>query len=121
MPQIWIDIEDNENCGYFPMQTFEQQGDQESGASIIIPEISGKQVAYEAVGWCSDNGGSPCAVTATLIGDSGAGRSRLIMGGNHGVRLRPAHTGGEWSLSAPDQFGEPYILLSEDSAYELRS
>jgi hypothetical protein len=119
MAQVWIDIEENENCGYHPLQTFESQGVPQVAASVVIEEGVGVAGAYEVVGWCSDRGGSPCDVTVIVIGDSGAGRSRLVMGGDNGVRLRPAGTAAAWSLASPDQRGEPYILLRLEAPFTL--
>lgn len=119
MEQVWIDIEDNDNCGYFPMQTFEAQGEAETADSVIVEEISGLAGPQEVVGWSSESGGGPSTVTVVLIGDSGAGNSRLVMGGDHGIRIRPANSESEWSLAVADQKGEPYILLNVGVAYTL--
>jgi len=119
MPQVWIDIEDNENCGYHPFQTFESQGAPETARSVVIEDIAGAEGPHEVVGWCSDEGGLPCDVTVVLIGDSGAGNSRLVMGGDNGIRIRPAGSGEEWSLNAASQRGEPYMLLRTDVGFTL--
>jgi hypothetical protein len=119
MAQVWIDIEENENCGYHPLQTFEPQGLPQVAPSVVIEEVSGGAGPHEVVGWCSDGGGSPCDVTVVVIGDSGAGRSRLVMGGDNGVRLRPAGSATAWSLAARDQRGEPYILLRLEVPFTL--
>ena len=115
MPQVWIEIEENDNCGYFPLQTFEQQGEAESHASVIVEDISGAPGPHEVVGWTTEGGGRPCPVTVMLIGDSGAGQSRLIHGGDAGVRLRPAGSAGPWAIGASGQAGEPYILVPRDA------
>jgi hypothetical protein len=88
---------------------------------VVIEEGAGEAGAYEVVGWRSDGGGSPCDVTVIEIGDSGAGRSRLVMGGDNGVRIRPAGSATAWSLAAPDQRGEPYILLRLEAPFTLSS
>ena len=54
-------------------------------------------------------------MTVLLIGDSGAGQSRLIRGGDAGVRLRPTSSTEEWSVDSPNQVGEPYIILRWDA------
>jgi hypothetical protein len=119
MAQVWIDVEDNENCGYFPMQTFEMRGSPEIGASVIVDDLPGSKGPQEIVGWCSDGDGSPSEVTVVLVGDSGAGESRLINGGDNGVRIRSAQSREPWSLNAEHQRGEPYILLVSDADYRL--
>lgn len=119
MAQVWIDIEDNENCGYFPTQTFESRGAPETGSMVSVDQLSGSVGPQEIVGWCSDGGGSPCGVTVVLIGDSGAGESRLVKGGDYGVRIRLAGSAQEWSLENEDQRGEPYVLLDSDAEYSI--
>lgn len=109
--QLMIDIEDNENCGYFPIQLFETQSKPKTSSSIIVPEVPGRDGEYEVVGWCDENGGSPCEATAVIVGDSGSGQALMIYGGEFGVRLRPSGATSQWSLEAADQFGEPYLLL----------
>jgi hypothetical protein len=119
MDQVWIDIEDNPNCGYFPMQTFEAQGTPQIAKSVVIDEVSGRDGPQEVVGWSAESGGSPSEVTVVLIGDSGAGMSRLVMGGDNGIRMRPAKSASEWSLDDAEQRGEPYILLGVDVPHTL--
>lgn len=121
MAQIWIEVEDNDNSGYFPIQTFEVRSAPESGKTVEVSELPGSKGPQEITGWCSENDGSPCGVTVVLIGDSGAGESRLIRGGDHGVRIRPAGHAEAWSLDAEAQRGEPYVLLDSDADYRLKS
>ncbi|MDA1279274.1 MAG: hypothetical protein O3B95_04440 [Chloroflexi bacterium] len=112
MGQIMLDIEDNENSGYFPVQVYETQSEPTSAKMITVPDIPGSNRPFEVVGWCSDNGGEPCEVTAVLVGDSGSGQALMIYGGDYGIRLRPASSNTPWSLSSPDQQGEPFMLLN---------
>ena len=119
MAQVWIDIEDNDNCGYYPTQTFEIRAAPETGAFVKVDDLPGGKGPQRVVGWCPEDGGSECEVTVVLIGDSGAGESRLIKGGDHGVRIRPAEITGPWSLDAKTERGEPYVLLSSDAPYVL--
>ena len=116
MPQVWIDIEDNENCGYFPMQTFEARGTERVASRILLWNISGVAGTCEAIGW-SDEG--RCEIRVVPVGDSGAGESILVHGGNHGIRLRPNDAQSEWSLESPAEFGEPYMLLPTGTTIEF--
>ncbi len=119
MAQVWIEIEDNENCGYYPIQTFETRAEPETGAWVEVPDLPGSEGPQRVVGWCSGDGGSPCDVAVVLVGDSGAGESRLIKGGDHGVRIRPVDSDEPWALDATAQRGEPYVLLAADAEYRL--
>ena len=112
MPQVWIEIEENDNCGYFPMLVFESRGEERVAASVVVDQGG----PHEVVGW---EDGAPCEVHIVPIGDSGAGQSTLIYGGNNGVRLRPADSGSPWNLERSDQFGEPYLSLESNAELRL--
>ncbi len=109
MPQVWIDIEDNANCGYFPMLIFELRGNERSASSVVVGSVSGAEGPHEIVGW---NDGAPDEARVARVADSGAGESIIVYGGNHGIRLRPLHSSDDWEIGAQDQFGEPYIMLA---------
>jgi len=109
--QLMIDLEENENSGYFPIQIFETQGKPRSVQMITVPNIPESDLPWDVVGWCSDDGGSVCNVTAVAVGDSGLGQVKMLYGGDNGIRLRPSSSDSLWSLDATDQSGEPYILL----------
>ena len=85
MDQIMIDIEDNENSGYFPIQVFEVQSEPRSAAMIIITDMPGANEPYDVVGWSSTGGGTACEATAVTISDSGSGQATMIHGGDFGA------------------------------------
>ena len=114
MAQVWIEIEENDNCGYFPIQVFEARGAERVADSAIIEHLGRQQV----VGW---EDGAPASVRVVPVGDSGAGESLLICGGNNGVRCRPASLSGPWSVDNEGELGEPYLLLAANTAVELDS
>ncbi len=114
-----IDIEDNENSGYFPIQVFETQSEPKSAAVIRIPNIPESDEPHDVVGWSSDEGGIACDATAVLVGDSGSGQALMIYGGDHGIRLRPSSSKSPWALSSSDQAGEPYLLLQTSVPLEF--
>ena len=87
LDQLMIDIEDNDNSGYFPIQVFETQSELRTAAMITIPTLPGKDGPFDVVGWCSDDGGTLCEVTSVVVGDSGSGQALMIYGGDHGVRF----------------------------------
>ena len=116
MAQVWIDIEDNDNCGYFPIQTFEVRGVERVAPSIVLDDVTDVEGRCEVVGW-SDQG--PCDIRVVRVGDSGAGESILVHGGNHGIRLRSYPVADEWSLHSGDEFGEPYMLLPTGTDVEF--
>ncbi len=113
MAQIWIEIEENPNCGYLPLRTYSSSGEEQSAPSALLSYAANGEVT-EVTGWDPDDGGSPCDVRWLRVGDSGEGESILVYGGDWGVRLRPYPGRTEWSMTAPDQSGEPYLLLAPE-------
>ena len=111
MAQIWIEIEENPNCGYLPLRTYSSIGEEQSARSVLLAYTEGGELT-EVTGWGPDNGGAPCEVHWVRVGDSGEGESVLVYGGDWGVRLRPSPSQAEWCMTAPDQSGEPYLLLA---------
>ena len=113
MAQIWIEIEENPNCGYLPLRTYSSNGEEQSAPSVVFA-FSEVDDPTEVTGWSPEDGGTPCDVHWVRVGDSGEGESVLVHGGDWGVRLRPYSARTEWSIDAPDQSGEPYLLLAPD-------
>jgi hypothetical protein len=111
MSQVWVEVEENPNCPYSPLQTFEGRGTERTADALLVQNVSGRAGPHVVVGWSSKDRGAPCPVRYVLVADSGAGVSLLVSGGDYGLRLRPAESSLEWSLDAADQFGEPYLLL----------
>ncbi|MCH7738512.1 MAG: hypothetical protein IIC93_00020 [Chloroflexi bacterium] len=117
MGQIWVDVEENPNSEYLPMRVFETQGAEIVARAIRVSEVSGGEGPHEIVGWSSEGGGTPANITYAPVTDSGAAVSILVVGGDFGVRMRPAgdaENADEWSLESDDQRGEPYLLLPPD-------
>ncbi|MSQ08473.1 MAG: hypothetical protein EXR57_01890 [Dehalococcoidia bacterium] len=111
MSQVWVEVEESPNCPYSPLQTFEAKGPERNADALFVREVSGHSGPHLAVGWSSEGGGSPCPIRYVLVGDSGAGTSLLVAGGDFGIRLRPAASDAVWSMDAEAQWGEPYMLL----------
>ena len=114
MGQIWVDVEENPNSEYSPMRVFETQGAEIVAPAIRVSAVSGGEGPHEIVGWSSEGGGTPTDVTYAPVTDSGAAVSIIVVGGDFGVRMRPAGAVSEWSLDSEDQRGEPYLLLPPD-------
>lgn len=67
-------------------------------------------------GWCDDVKNPICPAYVQKVEESGMGRAHLIYGGNWGIRLKPVHLKEDWGLHHPEQWGEPFLLLSDPSA-----
>lgn len=116
MPQIYVEVEESPNCEYSPLQTFQALEPPRTAAALVVSEVAGGRGAHSVVGWCSDRGGSPCAVTYARVTDSGSGSSLLVSGGDYGIRLKPAGDRTSWAIGAAGQWGEPYMLLDPNVA-----
>ncbi len=68
----------------------------------------------EVTGWCDDSDQPLCPAFAQKVEDSGAGLAFIIFGGNWGIRLKSEDSIGEWNLYDAAQWGEGYLLISEE-------
>ncbi|MBI2964694.1 MAG: hypothetical protein HYY34_00660 [Chloroflexi bacterium] len=116
MAQIYVEVEENPNCAYSPLQTFQTLEPPKTATALVVPEVSGGRGAHAVVGWGSARGGSACPVTYARVTDSGAGSSLLISGGDFGIRLKPLGDRTPWKIGAAGQWGEPYMLTDAAAA-----
>lgn len=88
-----------------------------SAARVVTHILCERPVGME---WCPvtgvDDGGAICPATACLVEDSGDGSCYLVIGGEWGLRLKPAGAIADWDLAERTQWGVPYFLLSGDGA-----
>jgi hypothetical protein len=110
---VLLQIPENPNCDAMDAQVFQCR----SAARVVtqvLCELSG------AMEWCPvtgvDESGAPCPATACLVEDSGDGACYLVIGGEWGLRLKPAGASDDWNLANAAQWGVPYFLLAGDAA-----
>ena len=115
MDQLWVEVEENPNSEYLPMRVFETQGEVTEADSIEVEGLSPDGGAETIVGWSSDGDGTPTGIQFGDVTDSGAAVSVLVVGGDYGLRIRPATSNGPWSLDNDDERGEPYLLLPPET------
>ena len=114
MAYIFVEVEENPNSWYLPMQAFEIRGDVRTAPAIRVDAVSGGEGPHEIVGWSSDGEGTPCEVIYVEVSDSGAAVSLLIKGGDYGIRMRPQGSSGPWRLGDDAQRGDPYMLVAAE-------
>ncbi len=68
---------------------------------------------YEVTGWSSEDDGTPTPAMYVPVSDSGQATVHLVCGDDWGVRLKPADSDDEWDIDSPDQWGEPYLMLTD--------
>lgn len=115
MATLMFEVEENPNCEGMPQLIFNTLT---SGRRIthIRTSKSGKDMTFHRItGWCSEGGGSPCEAWAVRIIESGSGEGLLIYGGDWGVRFMDPKAEGPWDINSPNQWGETYLILLEDS------
>ena len=114
MPEpIYLEVEENANCEYMPMQVYEAKADPELIERVRLFEPDRPHGIYEVTGWNSAGSGTPSPAMYAPVSDSGQAEVHLVYGGDWGVRLRPLGSDGEWDINDPDQWGEPYLMLTD--------
>ena len=122
MPEsIYLEVEENANCGDMPMQVYEARADPIPIGRVRLFEPDRPEGVYEVTGWSSDGGGTPCAAMYVPVSDSGQAAVHLISGGEWGVRLRPEGSDEDWDIDSPNQWGEPYLMLTDEADILLDS
>lgn len=109
---VYLAIEDNPNCaGREPMRY------RELGPAYPVDRVrifdrrdDGEWCAITAV----DPGPDPWKpALVRRVEDSGVGTAYLLFGGEWGIRLRPIQVEGPWRFDDSDEWGEPYLLLTD--------
>ena len=122
MPEsIYLEVDDNDNCEYMPLMLYEAHADAVPVTRIVLDEPGRPPGVYQVTGWSSEDDGKPCPAMYAPVSDSGQAVVHLVFGGDWGIRMKPADSTANWSLADPDQFGEPYLMLMDESAIILGS
>lgn len=110
---MYIEVEENPNCaGRDPMRY------RELGAPEIITQIRIFDRRDEGE-WCRVTGvrNNPAdpwePARVQRVEDSGVGVAYLVYGGLWGIRLCPVDRAQPWDFADRDQWGEPYLLLTD--------
>ena len=120
MPEsIYLEVEDNANCEYMPLMLYEAHADAVPVTRVVLDEPGRPPGVYQVTGWSSEDDGAPCPAMYTPVSDSGQAIVHLVFGGDWGIRMKPAESDAGWSIDDPEQFGEPYIMLMDESAIIL--
>jgi hypothetical protein len=109
----YIQVEPNDNCPMSASQVFKNLDAPFRVSQVRLYEGQPGGELYAIAGWWSANGGTPSNAYAVRVEDSSAGSAYVVYGGDCGVRLRPITSNAEWSLDAPDQYGETHLVLSD--------
>lgn len=125
---MYIEIEENPNCAGREGMRYRELG---PPSPVVRVRIFDRRDEGE---WClvtAVHGDGPALWGPALVRrveDSGVGVAHLVFGGVWGIRLcpveraRPSRVTDEglpWSLDDPDQWGEPYLLLTDPHDFVL--
>ena len=114
MPEsIFLEVEENDNCEYMPLQVYEAHSDPEPVFEVYLEEPGRPPGTYSVTGWSSDGGGTPCPAMYAPVSDSGQAVVHLVYGGDWGIRFKPSDSDEPWDPGSADQWGEPYIMLTQ--------
>jgi len=109
---MFIEVDENPNCQMLDMMVF-QEVEKARPIQGLRLEREGKRVMADVV--AMNSAGEFTQAYAQKVLDSAAGHSYLIFGGDWGLRFRPQNYNNEaWDLANSHQWGESYLLYSEE-------
>lgn len=108
-----IEVESNENCETSLFARFKEVGPAQAVAQIKCYDRSPEGEWCWVTGWTNDPHNPCCPAYVQRVEDSGSGLTYLVFGGLYGIRLKPVHLDEDWSIESPNQWGEPYLSLSD--------
>ena len=111
---IFLEVEENANCEYMPLLVYEAHRDPVPIFRVNLEEPGRPPGTYSVTGWSSEGGGAPCPAMYAPVSDSGQAVAHLVYGGDWGIRFRPDDSGEPWSVDSADQWGEPYLILTQE-------
>ena len=111
---MYVEVESNPNCEGSVFLRFKEIAPCKPISHIKIYDHDPKGEWCAVVGWCDDIEQPICEAFAQLVEDSGAGMALLVYGGNFGIRLKRKEMPEQWDLESQNQWGEAYLLLSDD-------
>ena len=111
---MFVEVESSQNCEGSVFLRFKEIAPSKPISHIKVYDRLPKGEWCSVVGWCDDIEQPLCEAFAQMVEDSGAGMALLVYGGNLGIRLKLEEMSEPWDLESQNQWGEPYLLLSDD-------
>ena len=111
---IYLEVEENDNCEYMPLQVYEAQRDPVPIDRVRYSEPGEPTSIFQVTGWSSEGDGTPCPAMYVPVSDSGQAVVHLVCGDDWGIRLKPLDSKEDWDISSPNQWGEPYLMLTDE-------
>lgn len=111
MSTLFIDVEESDNCPYSIQMVFSTLAQPRPVRQVCLYREGQNGTLYDVTGWTLAR--DTCDALCAPVEDSGQGRAYLVFGGEGGLRLRPVSSITSWNMAARDQWGEPFLLLSD--------
>jgi hypothetical protein len=109
-----IEIPPNPNCEAVDLRVFNDLEPPRRVTHVRLESQTERAPAWHAItGWTL--AGLPCDALARKVDDSGEGVAILISGGDAGLRLHAKDSRPHWRLDDLQQFGLPWLLVSDPS------
>lgn len=110
---MYVEVDANPNCENSVFIRFRELGPARPVVQVRVYDRASTGEWCWVTGWREDLSAPLCPAMAQPVEDSGAGTVYLVSGGNWGVRLKPLEAVEEWSLESARQWGEAYLLLTD--------
>jgi len=110
---MYVEVDANPNCEHSVFIRFRELGPGRPVSQVRVYDRISTGEWCRVTGWRDDPSAPVCPAMARPVEDSGAGTVYLVSGGNGGIRLKPLEPDEEWSLDSAWQWGEAYLLLTD--------
>lgn len=110
---MYVEVDANPNCEHSVFMRFRELGPGQPVSQVCVYDCVSTGEWCRVTGWRDDPSAPVCPAMAQPVEDSGAGTVYLVSGGNGGIRLQLLETDEEWSLDSARQWGEAYLLLTD--------
>ena len=111
---IFLEVEENDNTDYMPLQVYEAHRAPVPISRVHMAEPDRPHGTYRVTGWSSQGNGTPCPAMYAPVSDSGQAVVHLVYGGDWGIRLKPLDPDEGWDINSTSQWGEPYLMLTDE-------
>ena len=116
---VLIEISDNPNCVSVDQRVFHDLAPAQEITHVRLLLPDGVAAWCDVTGWTA--AGAPCPAHLQKVDDSGDGVAYLVSGGEAGLRFKPSGSAAAWRLDAPEQWGEPFLIIADVSDVQAGS
>ena len=111
LSMVLIEIPANPNCAAVELRAFHDLEPAHPVSQVRLERQPGSLQWFDVTSWSLTGTTSPARLQK--VDDSGEGVAFLLYGEDAGLRLKPADPHAPWRLDDPQQWGEPFIILTD--------